>query len=140
MNRKATLSSVCVLVDRDYKYNAGEEMRSQTVGLQSMIRFNSMTKNRTSFSSKLEQTRRSKVSLSLSRTMRGKRLDLRPRRDSQAGINHEKQRRPVSWKSGRRIFELGVLADSLSACGKCSMPLSLTNTLKETRFGLGSLL
>ena len=45
-----------------------------------------------------------------------------------------------SWKIGRRIVELGVLAAELSACKKCSCPLSLANTSNEIRYGLGSIL
>jgi hypothetical protein len=37
--------------------------------------------------------------------------------------------------------ELGHLADQLSqGCGKCGMSLELKNTVREMRYGLGSLL
>ena len=41
------------------------------------------------------------------------------------------------WRAGRRLVELGVFADALSACGKCLLPLHLRNIRDESRYGLG---
>ena len=41
------------------------------------------------------------------------------------------------WNQGRRIVELGVLAEGL-VCEDCSLTLSLINTAEETKLGLGS--
>ncbi|XP_069140965.1 uncharacterized protein [Argopecten irradians] len=43
-----------------------------------------------------------------------------------------------SWRVGRRIVELDVLAKGLEGCSQCGTPLALKNTTRETRFGLGS--
>jgi hypothetical protein len=45
-----------------------------------------------------------------------------------------------SWRHGRRIVELGILADNLKECYHCKNRLSLCDILKETIQGLGSLL
>jgi hypothetical protein len=44
------------------------------------------------------------------------------------------------WISGRRLVELDVLAQGLSACSEFTLPLNLSHTVGETRLGLGSLL
>ena len=45
------------------------------------------------------------------------------------------------WRDGRRIVELGYLADQLKAgCSKCKNPLNIINTMDETTQGLGSIL
>ncbi|CAC5362774.1 unnamed protein product [Mytilus coruscus] len=41
---------------------------------------------------------------------------------------------------GRRVVELGLLADQLKACKNCYAPLFLHNCLKEQRYGIGSIL
>ena len=46
----------------------------------------------------------------------------------------------ISWDEGRRVLELGFLAEGLRACKDCSNPLELANTLSEKRYGLGSVL
>lgn len=49
----------------------------------------------------------------------------------------------ISWRQGRRIVELGFIVDKLSeGCSVChsSVPLNITNTVHEIRYGLGSLL
>ena len=46
----------------------------------------------------------------------------------------------MEWREGRRIVELGLLADQLDACTVCSIPLKLSSCFKEQRYGLGSLL
>jgi hypothetical protein len=42
-----------------------------------------------------------------------------------------------SWREGRRIVELGYLADK---CTECSENLFLSNISREVRYGYGSLL
>lgn len=45
------------------------------------------------------------------------------------------------WRDGRRIVELGYLADQLKAgCSECKNPLNIINTMNETTQGLGSIL
>ena len=44
------------------------------------------------------------------------------------------------WKNGRRIVELDVLAEGLSACMKCGLPLQLAHTTGIQTYGLGCLL
>nr|XP_034330256.1 uncharacterized protein LOC117690347 isoform X2 [Crassostrea gigas] len=44
-----------------------------------------------------------------------------------------------SWKSGRRIVELDVLAKRMF-CASCNTPLHLSNIESERRYGLGSIL
>ena len=45
-----------------------------------------------------------------------------------------------SWMEGKRIVDLGRLAEALEHCLFCSMPLRLKSTIGETKYGLGSLL
>ncbi|XP_070542849.1 uncharacterized protein [Ptychodera flava] len=46
-----------------------------------------------------------------------------------------------SWREGRRIVELDILAEGLECCKHCACgPLSLQSCFKETKYGLGSLL
>lgn len=45
-----------------------------------------------------------------------------------------------SWRHGRRVVELGVLADGLSACKKCHQPLHLLNTTSINTYGLSAIL
>ncbi|VDI29420.1 Hypothetical predicted protein [Mytilus galloprovincialis] len=45
-----------------------------------------------------------------------------------------------SWRNGRRVVELGVLADHLAACKQCGLPLSLQNCLNITTCGLAAVL
>ena len=42
----------------------------------------------------------------------------------------------ISWDEGRRVVELGFLAEGLRACKDCSNPLELANTLTEKRYKL----
>jgi hypothetical protein len=44
------------------------------------------------------------------------------------------------WREGRRLVELGVLADGLKACGLCSQLLQQFNNVDEKTFGLGVIL
>ena len=46
----------------------------------------------------------------------------------------------LSWDEGRRVVELGFLAEGLRPCKDCSNLLELANTLTEKRYGLGSIL
>ncbi|XP_069109309.1 uncharacterized protein [Argopecten irradians] len=45
-----------------------------------------------------------------------------------------------SWRTGRRIVELGALAEGLAGCKLCGNPLHLTNCLGERKFGLAHIL
>ncbi|XP_078328929.1 uncharacterized protein LOC111121070 isoform X2 [Crassostrea virginica] len=46
----------------------------------------------------------------------------------------------VSWREGRQVVELGVLADGLAGCAKCCIPLHLTHTVDILHCGLGAFL
>lgn len=48
----------------------------------------------------------------------------------------------VNWDDGRRLVELGVLAEALAMCAgeDCDNALDLRKTVSETRFGLGAIL
>lgn len=46
----------------------------------------------------------------------------------------------LEWRTGRRVVELGTLANGLKACQLCSQPLHLINTVGERRFGLAQIL
>lgn len=46
----------------------------------------------------------------------------------------------LSWRQGRRVIELGVLADGLSACKQCGMPLQLSHTESIITYGLAAIL
>ncbi len=46
----------------------------------------------------------------------------------------------LTWTDGRRVVELGILADGLRACEDCGVPLNLANTETETKDGLASIL
>ena len=44
------------------------------------------------------------------------------------------------WRVGRRVVELGALADGLKGCELCGQPLHLTNCVAEKKFGLAHIL
>lgn len=46
----------------------------------------------------------------------------------------------LEWRTGRRVVELGTLANGLKACQLCSQPLHLINTVGERKFGLAQIL
>ncbi|VDH96628.1 Hypothetical predicted protein [Mytilus galloprovincialis] len=46
----------------------------------------------------------------------------------------------LDWRQGRRVVELGYLADQLKQCKNCSSPLFLHNCDEEKKCGLGSIL
>lgn len=46
----------------------------------------------------------------------------------------------AAWRQGRRIVELGFLADALSACNVCGSPLHLSDCAGIFECGLGSVL
>ena len=55
----------------------------------------------------------------------------------------EREDAEITWEDGRRVVELGVLADlaeGLEACSVCKEPLQLKNIIEEKRYGLASLL
>ncbi|VDI71554.1 Hypothetical predicted protein [Mytilus galloprovincialis] len=45
-----------------------------------------------------------------------------------------------SWNSGRRIVELGVLAEGLSGCKKCGLPLQLAYASDILTYGLSAII
>ncbi|XP_063436978.1 uncharacterized protein LOC134718408 [Mytilus trossulus] len=45
-----------------------------------------------------------------------------------------------SWNSGRRIVELGVLAEGLSGCKKCGLPLQLAYASDILIYGLSAII
>ena len=51
------------------------------------------------------------------------------------GSEHE-----VSWDDGRRVVELGMLAEGLESCCFCQQPIKLKNVVDEKRYGVASLL
>jgi hypothetical protein len=46
----------------------------------------------------------------------------------------------IEWRVGRRIVNLGVLADGLRACQLCQLPLHLHNCVQEKKVGLSQIL
>ena len=48
--------------------------------------------------------------------------------------------REVSWDDGRRVEEMGMLAEGLKSCCFCQQPIQLKNVVDEKRYGLASLL
>ncbi|CAC5392635.1 unnamed protein product [Mytilus coruscus] len=50
------------------------------------------------------------------------------------------ENRELDWRQGRRVVELGYLADQLKQCKNCSSPLFLHNCDEEKQCGLGSIL
>lgn len=51
------------------------------------------------------------------------------------------ERAKYFWRHGRRIVELGYLADQLEVgCSECKNTLNIINTVDETTQGLGSIL
>ncbi|KAH3801145.1 hypothetical protein DPMN_154791 [Dreissena polymorpha] len=46
----------------------------------------------------------------------------------------------ASWKVGRRVVELETLAESLSGCSSCQVPINLLNTVGSRDFGLACVL
>ena len=52
----------------------------------------------------------------------------------------EREDAEITWEDGRRVVELGVLAEGLEACSVCKEPLQLKNIIEEKRYGLASLL
>nr|XP_034331420.1 uncharacterized protein LOC117680512 isoform X2 [Crassostrea gigas] len=52
----------------------------------------------------------------------------------------ENSRYDSSWREGRRVVELGVLADGLSGCEKCGIPLHFSHSIGVLTCGLCSFL
>ena len=46
----------------------------------------------------------------------------------------------LDWREGRRVVELGVLADALKACNRCGMPLQLFHAVEIKTYGLAAIL
>ena len=45
-----------------------------------------------------------------------------------------------AWREGRRVVELGLLADRLNEYSQCGQPLQLSDINSESHFGLASIL
>lgn len=45
-----------------------------------------------------------------------------------------------TWREGRRVVELGLLADRLNECSQCGQSLQLSVINSESHFGLASVL
>ena len=68
-------------------------------------------------------------------------LAINPSESEEIETNRDEENTAESWRHGRRIVELGLLADELEkGCTECKEPLKLSNTESETRLGLGSTL
>lgn len=70
--------------------------------------------------------------------------NLRGRHKERKKIVEEKEVRgddyTSDWREGRRVVELGHLADMLKECKNCKSALLLHNCTSERRYGLGSIL
>ena len=44
--------------------------------------------------------------------------------------------REVSWDDGRRVVEMGMLAEGLKSCCFYQQPIQLKNVVDEKRYGL----
>lgn len=44
------------------------------------------------------------------------------------------------WRTGRWVVELAVIADALSACKTCGLPLQLAHSTGITTFGLSAVI
>ncbi|CAC5417981.1 unnamed protein product [Mytilus coruscus] len=62
------------------------------------------------------------------------------------GVDHEEEvqvlnsRNFTQWREGRRVVELGILADGLRACAKCGLPLQFGHTTSILTCGLSAIL
>ena len=52
----------------------------------------------------------------------------------------ERSTSTLDWREGRRVVELGVLADALKACNRCGMPLQLFHAVEIKTYGLAAIL
>jgi hypothetical protein len=52
----------------------------------------------------------------------------------------ENEKEEDNWRVGRRVVDLGILADGLKKCGLCGQPLYLNNCVGERKFGLAHVL
>lgn len=46
----------------------------------------------------------------------------------------------IPWDSGRRVVELGVLANALASCKNCTNPLQLSHATSMRTYGLAAIL
>jgi hypothetical protein len=54
--------------------------------------------------------------------------------------NHDADDSYLEWRDGRRVVELGTLADGLKACQLCGQQLQLSNCVGDKKFGLAHVL
>ena len=52
----------------------------------------------------------------------------------------ERSTSTLDWREGRRVVELGVLADASKACNRCGMSLQLFHTVEIKTYGLAAIL
>lgn len=89
--------------------------------------------------------------MTTARTYRGKFVKAKEklRRDKLSGkessvipkeIENVQDENDAPWKIGRRIVEIGHLAEQLRSCVSCKAPLELHNIIEERRHGFASLL
>ena len=52
----------------------------------------------------------------------------------------ENEKEGDNWRVGRRVVDLGILADELKKCGLCGQPLHLNICVGERKFGLAHVL
>ena len=55
-------------------------------------------------------------------------------------VNGGKTTTSEDWREGRRVVELGILADGLRGCKKCGLPLQLSHATSILTYGLASLI
>lgn len=60
--------------------------------------------------------------------------------EGEKGPANTKFEHEVSWDDGRRVVEMGMLAEGLKSCCFCQQPIQLKNVVDEKRYGLASLL
>lgn len=57
-------------------------------------------------------------------------------------VDHEEvvKTSDCGWRQGRRVVELGVLADALKACMEFDMPLQISHAVNIQTYGLSAIL
>lgn len=55
-------------------------------------------------------------------------------------IDESEPRTDLDWTKGRRVVELGVIAEGLRACEECGVPLHLSHCVGIVTYGLGAFL
>ncbi|XP_062617800.1 uncharacterized protein LOC134279410 isoform X2 [Saccostrea cucullata] len=55
-------------------------------------------------------------------------------------LSQEDEEKKDQWRMGRRVVDLGIIADGLKSCQLCGQPLHLSNCVSERKFGLAHVL